>query len=251
VHANIKAGHDQFAIFELGKIHCKGVEDEEGLPQEDVHLGFVFASDNKTAAQEHAGAAYYVAKRYLTEVLPEADAMLAPLADFDLGDDVWGRQMVAPYEPGRSAVLVKDGMVWGVVGEFKVSVRRALKLPDYTAGFELGLDLLSGAAPSAYMPLPRFPSVEQDISLKVPAGMSYAELYNFVEEHLGQNRPGQTRHSLGPIDIYQREDDPGHKQITLRLSIASYERTLTDQEVNNLLDQVAQAAKEKFNAERI
>jgi phenylalanyl-tRNA synthetase beta subunit len=72
-----------------------------------------------------------------------------------------------------------------------------------------------------------------------------------VNEHLDQNRPDQTYHSLGPVDIYQRQEDQDHKQITLRLSIASYERTLTDQEVNQLLETAAQLAKDQLGAERI
>ena len=104
---------------------------------------------------------------------------------------------------------------------------------------------------SAYTQLPRFPSVEQDITLKVPADMSYAELFAFVQNHLEQHRPDQTHHTLSPLDIYQREDDREHKQITFRLKLASFERTLTDQEVNKLLDQVASTAKDTFNAERI
>ena len=55
-------------------------------------------------------------------------------------------------------------------------------------------------------------------------------------------------HGLSPVDIYKRSEDGAHKQITFRLSIASYERTLTDNEVNKLLDEVAEAAKEQFGA---
>ncbi len=66
-----------------------------------------------------------------------------------------------------------------------------------------------------------------------------------------QHRPDQTHYSLNPVDIYKRPDDPAHKQITLRLSIASYERTLTDSEVNTLLDHVAEAARQDLHAERV
>ncbi|HEY5442230.1 MAG TPA: hypothetical protein VIJ68_01690, partial [Candidatus Saccharimonadales bacterium] len=59
-----------------------------------------------------------------------------------------------------------------------------------------------------------------------------------------------TRTTLEPVDVYQKPDDTAHKQATLRLTIASYERTLTDTEVSKLLDTVTAAAKDKFGAER-
>jgi phenylalanyl-tRNA synthetase beta chain len=150
--------------------------------------------------------------------------------------------------------VVKDGQgrIWGVVGEYKATVRRALKLPEYSAGFEIGPFLLTQAQTgSSYVPLPRFPKVSQDITLKVAADLPYQTLFDFVWSELGKVQPKATLPSLGPIDIYQKDDDPDHKQITLRLTIASYERTLTDTEVNKLLDAIAAAAKEVYGAERI
>jgi phenylalanyl-tRNA synthetase beta subunit len=53
------------------------------------------------------------------------------------------------------------------------------------------------------------------------------------------------------VSIYQDEKDKNSKNVTLRLSIASYEKTLKTEEVNNLLNKAAEAAKAKFGAERI
>src|SRR5207253_3106341 len=52
VHLNIKAGYDELALFEINKIHMKGVNDEHEpeLPKEDTHIALVFAADDKTAA---------------------------------------------------------------------------------------------------------------------------------------------------------------------------------------------------------
>jgi len=249
VHMNIKAGHDKFAIFELNKVHYKGEMDanDPDVPNEDNHVALVLAYNDK---QQPTGAPYYQARKYLEQLIDLREFALTPLHKFDLSTDEWGRELTAPYEPNRSAVIVRDGMIWGVVGEFRAAVRRALKLPAYAAGFELHLDIVSQAK-TAYSPLPRFPSVEQDISMKVLADMPYAQLFKFVEDHLQQNRPDQTHYTLEPLDIYQREDDREHKQITLRLKLANFERTLTDQEVNKLLDQVAGSAKEALGAERI
>ncbi len=252
VHMNIKAGFESFVIFELNKVHYKGEMDanDPNVPNEDNHVALVAAFDDR---HQPSGAPYYQARTYLQQIVDLDAVQLTPLADFDLTKDEWGKQLTAPYEPGRSAVIVQNDQIWGLIGEFRPQVRRALKLPDYAAGFEIHLDMVRSADKSgtAYTQLSRFPSVEQDICLKVSADMPYAQLFQFVKEHLQQNRPDQTHHSLTPVDIYQRQDDKEHKQITLRLSIASFDRTLTDQEVNQLLDQVATVAKDKLGAERI
>lgn len=139
----------------------------------------------------------------------------------------------------------------GVVGEYNAKVHRALKLPTYAAGFEIGLAELLTAATNAthYVPLAKFPKVQQDISLRVPAELPFAQLYTFLQTHL--EAPENCQLSWQPLDIYQSEQDAAHKQLAFRLSIASYERTLTDSEVNALLDQVAEQAKTALGAERI
>ncbi len=253
VHANVKAGYDEFALFEINKIHLVGEYDpsDPDVPQEDRHVAFVCAAGQKTAQQSRAGAAFYEAKRYAALLLPNLNSSLVPLASFDFKDDAWGKQMCAPYEPGRAAVVVKDGMAWGVVGEYRVAVRKALKLPDYAAGFELSLDILADTGRPSYQQLPRFPKVEQDICLKVAADTTYGMVFDTVWGSLSGQEPDTTYCTLEPVDIYQREDDTAHKQITLRLGIASFERTLTDDEVHKLLDHVAGVAHEKLAAERI
>ncbi|HSW98596.1 MAG TPA: phenylalanine--tRNA ligase subunit beta [Candidatus Saccharimonadales bacterium] len=256
VHPNIKAGTDTFGLFELGLVHnTKDYSDDE-LPREANSLAFVLAADAKAAASR-PGAPYYQARAYLTHLLATFSAKnsvyFEPLEAAAPTLDPWLQQMAAPYDPGRSAV-VRDaqGLAWGVVGEFRVGVRRAFKLPDCVAGFELDpLLFLQTARKNDYVPLPRFPKVEQDICLKVPAATPYAEVFNFVWEQLGVACPENTVPSLGPVDIYQRTDDAGHKQITLRLGLASYDRTLTDHEVAAILDTIAAAAQTTLHAERI
>ncbi|HSX34712.1 MAG TPA: hypothetical protein VLF62_03670, partial [Candidatus Saccharimonadales bacterium] len=256
VHPNQKAGYDEFALFELGLAHNTHDYDEDGLPREINSLSFVFAANAKAAAAR-PGAPYYQARKYLVHLLASFSAMdimqFEPLADADLSASPWLALMSAPYEPGRSAVLRgPDGLAWGVIGEFRAGVRKNLKLPDCVAGFELDpLLFLQTSQKNDYIPLPRFPKVEQDICLKVPAATTYAEVFNFVWGEIGTACPENTVPSLSPVDIYQRDDDPEHRQITVRLGLSSYERTLTDQEVAGILDKVAAAAKEKLQAERI
>jgi phenylalanyl-tRNA synthetase beta subunit len=99
--------------------------------------------------------------------------------------------------------------------------------------------------------LPRFPKVEQDICLKVAADLPFHELESFVVRQIMAAKPQNSYVTTSTLDIYRRADDKEHKQITFRVSIASYERTLTDPEITTMLDRVAAAAKEKLNAERV
>jgi len=256
VHPNIKAGYDQFALFEIGKAHQVESRDtshesrDDGLPKEFERVALVFAVD-KRASKNYTGAPYYQARLYLMNLLDTFG--LAEQATFEPWDVAQTDAATPYYETDRAVTIKINGVVLGRIGEYKASVRQTLKLPDFCAGFELGLVPLMDqiAVAGQYKPLPRFPKVEQDICLKVASGLSYRELFDFTQAELTQLRPQDSVFSLTPVDIYQRQDNTEHKQITFRLSIANYDRTMTDSEVNTLLDKVAETAKAKFGAERI
>jgi phenylalanyl-tRNA synthetase beta chain len=249
VHPNIKAGYDSFALFELGKVHCQDEWDEQEptVPKEVNQLGIVLAYNDKAAP---TGSAYFQARRYLDAVAPGLASQLVPQTELDEGKDAWGRQLAAPYEPGRSAVIMQDGVICGVVGEFRASVRRALKLPAYSAGLELNLDVVSTSA-SAYTALSRFPTVWQDLTLKVSTDTAFAKLERCVDKALGANAPDETHIELACIGVYQSAEDPTHKNISFRIRITGLNRTLTDQEVSKTVDAMATAAQQELGAERI
>ncbi len=253
IHANSKAGYSEFALFEIGKAHLKGEQDpdDQAVPKEAHTLSLVFAAAGK-AAQNYAGAPFYQAKKYLNQILGESHHLsFEPLEGADLYNNPWLIQMTAPYEPRRSAVLRDEqGLVWGVVGEFKPSVRSACKLPQHSAGFELDPLLLLKKPPApVYQPLSKYPKAEQDICLEVADGLTYQRLYDLVRDSLTQAKPVHSAFTLRPLDIYQK--DAGKKRVTFRLSITSYEHTLTAEQVNHLLDTAADAAKHQVQAERI
>jgi phenylalanyl-tRNA synthetase beta chain len=252
VHPNIKAGYSEFALFEVNSVHNKDLVDEDKLPIEEQRLGLVFAAEQKAAATYH-GAPYYQAKKYLQIILDDLGitAYIEPATSHEPKMAV-GKQAIAPFEPSRAGYIkTPDGQLLGEIGEFKTSVRRSLKLPDFIAGFELDVErLLKNSKPAAYKPLSRFPKVEQDITLRVAPEVSHGELLEFITGQTTELAPLDTEQTYSTIDIYQPEDSK-NKNVTLRLTITPYQRTLTAGEVNKLLDGVAIVANQKFNAERI
>lgn len=247
VHMNLKAGFNSFALFEIGKTHFKGEMDpnEPSVPNEDDHVALIVAYGDK---QQPEGAAYYYARKLLEQIADVEKFEIQKLSDFDGSDDEWGAQLVAVYDPNRSAIIVKEGQVWGIVGEYNQATKRAFKLPVYAAGFELHLDILSKGT-HRYAPLSKFPSVTQDISLKVAATVPYAELFGAVQAALVDGAEGLAI-QLSPSSIYQADNEGEHKTITLRVRATSHSGTLRDSDVNILLDAAAEHAKQTVGAVR-
>ncbi len=248
VHAAIKNGTERFAMFEIGMTHTKerGL-DNENLPVEDQYVGLVFAANDHILFE---GAPYYMALKYLNVLTGGEELSFKPIS---IEDQKYA--VMCPYLQGRSALVsVKEtGQFLGILGEFKQSVTSKLKLPKYCSGFELDTTVLADVImkESSYVPLSKFPSVEQDISLKAPVDICYSVLYDFVHQVIADEAPKNTTFKLTPVDIYQSPKDTNYQHITLRLSISSYIKTMTASEVNALLDQVSLRAKESLKAERL
>ncbi|HWB38888.1 MAG TPA: phenylalanine--tRNA ligase subunit beta [Candidatus Saccharimonadales bacterium] len=245
VHANVKATYDEFALFEIGKVHSLDHQDDDGLPAEHEHTSLVVTAADKL---KKPGAAYYQARYLLDYLTGSTELEFKPIAK-----DLQGFPVVQPYDLDRSAVVyVKGGDFLGIIGEFKASVLRNLKLPKFTAGFDLDTTVLAKLLTNqeSYQPLSRFPSVSHDITFKVAGNLPFAELFDFVSDEVAKKVPQNSHFDLQPVDRYQAEGDT-QLNISLRLAMTSYERTLTDKELSELIHDVATAARAKLGAERV
>jgi phenylalanyl-tRNA synthetase beta chain len=256
VHANIKAGYDQFALFEIGKAHSIGLEStvKHDVPGEWERLACVFTANDK-AAKQYQGAVYYQAKAYVSALIKELGitdkVTFVPLIPKNYIGVVASK--IPYYEVGRAASIILGDLNIGDIGEYKASVRSSLKLPAFTAGFELDIAaiLTHISHQRTYKPVSKYPSVTQDITLKVPISISHNQLTDFITAEITKARLHKTTFTLLPVSIYQKPDDQDHKQVTLHLKIASHEKTLSDTEVNVILETVAAAAHGKLNTDRV
>lgn len=232
VHANSKQGYDTFALYELNKVHPKphGLTDE-GVPREIDMLALTVASK-----APQVGTPYYQAKKLLDYVGRSLglDLHYAPL-DTDPNYPV-----TASFEYRRSAMVTdrKTDTFLGIVGEYKKSVVRGFKLPDYSAGFEVGTSALEEAVnklPSSYAPISRYPSTERDICFQVGTEVLYQQIIETAE---GALHGFDLETHISPVDIYQPENATT-KNITIRLRLTSHEKTLTGSEVNHMIEAVA------------
>lgn len=251
VHANIKAGNDEFCLFEIGKGHdARLPHNEDGLPSERTFVDAVYA-----AKKACASAPYYQAQRMAVRLLSSLGVQfeLIPMAtENDDGEELGGVEfeVAAPFDWRRSAWILCGKKRFGIVGEFKQAVRRNFKLPEYTAGFSIDFDQLL-AQPrdkQTYRPLSRFPSTSRDVSLRAPRDVSYAELYHVVQAAVNESA-GDIIVTIEPRAIFQPANDHSIKTTTFRLRMTHYERTLTDADAKPIVDRVATMALAKLGAE--
>jgi phenylalanyl-tRNA synthetase beta chain len=246
VHSNIKAGYEEFALFELGKTHSLDQVDENGLPNEFEITSLVVVAHDR---QKKTGASYYQAQRFLVSLVG------VELAFKPVPDTMTKYAVTQPYDLNRTAFVYLKGSdeFLGIVGEFKASVARQLKLPKYCAGFEVDTEVLQrlfSEHTNTYVALPRFPKVTHDITLRVPSAVPYSKLCDTVTSAVIANAPN-THRTISTLDIYQKEDDRDHKQITYRITLGHYEKTMRDEEVNKILEAVTATAKQAVEAERV
>ncbi len=231
VHANLKQGFDNFAIFEINKVHPKNAGfTDEAVPIELDALALTIAS-----SKNQASAPYYQAKEFLEYLASGLGVVLrfeAVSVDLD-------QPQAVLFENKRSAtVLDQFGTVLGVVGEYKKSVSKGFKLPEFSAGFEIDIAKLFEAMRDlkpGYVPLSRYPSVERDVCFQVAADVTYRRLIDAINEARGT---AALAVEVAPVDIYQPVDGTT-KNITVRLQLTAQDHTLTSEEASGVVQIIA------------
>lgn len=243
VNANIRAGHDEFALYELGKSHSKKAGlDAEGLPFEPRRTAFVYAAKNPKA-----GAAYFRVK----QVLELLGAELGLVLEYKKLPQHSALTVAMPFDAQRSARVIDrtSGQAIGIIGEYPSSVRKAFKLPNYSAGFELlteGLLLARKQVSQSYQPLSRYQSVERDVCFEVTGEVSYAQVEEAVRDAL---QSIEVVHAVTPLDLFVTTDKM--QRVTVRIRLTPYSETLTGDAINSMIDTVTKVAAEAVQAKII
>lgn len=253
VHGNIKAGYGEFAVFELNKTHDKSNIHEDSLPIEEERLALAFTADAKSA-KRYSGSPYYQARKYveyLAQKLGLVNVVFEPIKHSPKTDT--GKQLLQPFAKQRAAsIKTSNGILLGVVGEITQQVKKAMKLPEFTAGLEMDVQMLEQyIGNTSYKPLSRFPSTTQDISFKADLNLLLSDLEGTITEVLEQAKiDHHYDHQLSTHDVYQPENAK-KKHVAFRISLSHPEKTLVTEEVNALLARISEVVAKKHQASRI
>jgi phenylalanyl-tRNA synthetase beta chain len=146
--------------------------------------------------------------------------------------------------PGRSARIERAGAVLGWAGELHPGLRAHFGLPDGALLFELDLAVLGQREPPRSAAVSRFPATRRDIAVLVDRDLPVAELMAGVRE-----AAGGLLTELTLFDVYRGKNiDSFQKSVALGLILQETSRTLTDQDVGQVMERVMEALGDRFGA---
>ncbi len=134
--------------------------------------------------------------------------------------------------PGKSADLMLAGENIGFVGELAPSKMREHDLGRGVQIFEILLEplFIQSRKERVFRPLPRYPYIERDLSIIVERNCSGDNIKHLISR-LGHDIIA----SVILFDLYEGESIPeGRKSMAFRIRYQSEDRTLTDEEVQEV-----------------
>jgi phenylalanyl-tRNA synthetase beta chain len=230
---------DRVVIFEIGAVYLP-VEGQI-LPDEPLRLGVAMTGPREArswlAGQDSTPMGFYDLKGVVETLL----AGLGLEGTFEPGDD-------SAFHPGRCAQVSIGGGVVGVMGELHPLVREAFDLPEQPVcalEFDLEALLIAVGKVRTLQPIPRFPSLSQDLALVVDEDLSAQEVQEAIVEAGG----GLLRRAE-LFDLYRGQQiPPGKKSLAYSLTYQAEDRTLTDVEVARVQERIVRRLAEELGAE--
>ncbi|MCI5956755.1 MAG: phenylalanine--tRNA ligase subunit beta, partial [Clostridiales bacterium] len=150
------------------------------------------------------------------------------------------------YHPGRSARLMRGGVVFAQIGEVHSAVRERFDMPKRAVIAEVNLQtLLESHKPMGEMkPLPRFPAVARDLALVMDEGVAVGPLMGDMRK-----AAGKLLESIQMFDVYRGiQVGANKKSVAFSLTFRAPDRTLTDEEVQKAMEKVKQTCAQKYGA---
>jgi phenylalanyl-tRNA synthetase beta chain len=234
---NINFRCEDLKLYEVGKTFVP-VPGEE-LPREDLRLaGMVTGSRYPqlwNLPQDEEVDFYDVkgALENLLEGLGVADVIFLP-------SDV-------PFlHPGKSANMIVAGENIGFLGEMSPGKTREHGLPGKAFMFEILLEPLfvRMRKERVFTPIPRYPYIERDLSVIVEEKVS-GDMIKHLISRLGHDIIA----SVILFDLYRGKSIPeGCQSMAFRIRYQSEDRTLTDEEVQEVHSHVADALARELGA---
>jgi phenylalanyl-tRNA synthetase beta chain len=227
---NLSKGQKPLKLFEVGSVYSS---DSTGLRTEKAVLSAIVLGPYEPTPWKPRGGEYdfYDLKGTLETLITHLHLKLEIFPDSK------------PFLlPGKSVRVQIDDRELGYMGQMAPEQNLVAELNVYA--LELDLGALEKSSSLRFQPIPKFPETYRDISILVDRSVTSQKAADLI---LKTGCP-----LIQKVDLYDhfegKKIQADKKSLTFALSFQSAERTLSDNEVNPLLEKIVQTLKSELGA---
>jgi phenylalanyl-tRNA synthetase beta chain len=230
---NLDRKAERVRVFELGRVFMRDASvpttdnTVRGIHQPMRVAGLAYGdADGLQWARKGQGADFYDAKGDVEALLVPRQARFKPAAH-------------PAMHPGRCASVWLDGQQIGFVGELHPRWRQAWELAQAPVLFELDLDAVCHRPVPAFEAVPKFQPAQRDLAVVVADHVTH----DAVLEAARSAATGGLLRDAFLFDVYKPKQavagvGVGEKSLAVRLTLASSEATLTDEQIDGAVKAV-------------
>jgi phenylalanyl-tRNA synthetase beta chain len=233
---NMDQGQDIVRVFEIGRVMQKNTK---GRFHEQTCLSLAGSGKFSGATWEEKGVSidFYGFKGLIEYLFVKFEI---PAPDFKPLDSFM-------FRPGYAASIEFNGICLGEVGQIKPDIAKKLGVDKEVIYLELVLENLQPLTKTmiGYKALPKYPFMQRDISLLVPASVTSRDIITAVEAI-----KNPILESVSLFDLYSGERVPkGYRSMSYRMIYRHTERTLQESEVEQCHQVMLQQLIQQFNVQ--
>ena len=222
VSSNVAKKNMDLALFEMAKIYQDntGAISKEELPEERKII---------TLAMTGRESDFYYLKGIVENILEEANVLR-----YELVAD----ENESSYHPGRTAKINIGKDTIAILGQIHPSVQEnyAIAQNVYMAEIDFEKIVKYAKKEKKYTPIPKYPAVERDIAVTVTEDVEVAQI-----EKILKSKSKKLLESWKVFDIYRSEKlGKNKKSIAIALIFRDKSKTLTDEEINRVMEQIVE-----------
>lgn len=151
------------------------------------------------------------------------------------------------FHPGRTANIIKDNHVIGIIGEIHPLVLENFGIKERVIIAEIDLDVVNILTnfTRKYKELPKYPAISRDIAVVVERDLMIKD----IEKDIKKNS-NKLVEKIELFDVYTGSQIPEDKKsVAYSIQYRANDRTLTDEEVSKVHNKIVNSLTENLKAE--
>lgn len=222
---NIRKSNKNLKLFEIGNVYIP-VAGEDVQPLEYPHLCILQSGNGKD---------FFEIKKVTETIASNFNLIFT----YKPANETF-------MHPGRSAYIFNGKKKIGIIGEIHPDVTENFETDQkiYIAEIDLNLLFKDCEKEIIFNPIPKYQSVDRDIAIVVKDSVSAGSILNYIKENLGS-----ICEDIEIFDIYKGiQVKKGYKSVALSIKLRSIEKTLNDNEINTIMNNLIEKLNIKFSA---